>query len=490
MYKFFLLYVIIFTTCSYGYSQTTIKLSLSETIALAQKNSIDYKIALNMVRSSYWNYENYKAGLLPKLSLSGSLPEYYSAINSITLPNGQVTFIGQSVANTAFRLNLSQRIGATGGDLNFGSSLNRLDNFGNTRTTNFISVPFTISYAQSNLFYNDIKWKKKIEPLKLKEAQRLCLENLENISYSTVSQYFSVLLASVQLKLDEQNLKNIDTLVEVTKARFEIGTAQLNDVLHAKVSWLNAKSSLANTTLAVKRAQQTLLKYLNIDKSTVIKLESPDSVWLFDIGPELAIDKAQQNRKYVIEFQRIRLEAERNVAQTKAETGPQINFNANIGVTQTGTSYDQAYTDLLRNQSVTIGFRIPLLDWGVNKSNRKRAEANLELENNFISQEQLSAEQEIYYQVSKWSIQKSQIEISKETRKVAQQRYEIAKQKYLLGSLNFTDFNNAQLERDRSVVNYLNNLQNYWSMFYLIRKLTLFDFQTGRDIDLEGLLLN
>src|SRR5690606_11980161 len=127
----------------------------------------------------------------------------------------------------------------------------------------------------------------------------------------------------------------------------------------------------------------------------------------------------------------------------------------------------------------------PLVDWGVNKSNRKRAEANLELEENYIAQQQLSAEQEIHYQIMKWEMQQEQMNIAKEASELAQQRYDMAIQKYSLGSIRCTDSNNAQLDKDRAVNDYLNNLQDYWSLYYLIRRLTLFDFEQNKEIEFQ-----
>jgi hypothetical protein len=161
MRKTFLFFSVFLLSALHGYTQQSLKLSLDETIHLAQKNSLDYKIIVNMAQSSYWNYENYKAGFLPRLSLSGNLPDYFRSINSITLPDGQINFVGQNVANTSLYLNLSQNIGLTGGNISLGSSLSRLDNFGNFNNTSYTSVPFTLSYNQGNLFYNDFSWQKK-----------------------------------------------------------------------------------------------------------------------------------------------------------------------------------------------------------------------------------------------------------------------------------------------------------------------------------------
>lgn len=480
----------LFLVTSHAFSQNNVKLSLKDAILHVHKNSLDYRIAVNLVQSSYWNYQAFQLGLRPKLSLTGTLPDYYRTINMITLPNGQNSFVSQNVANSGLNLNLSHNISLTGGSLSMGSSLRRINNFGTLKNTVYTSIPFTLSYFQNNLFYNYFKWQRKIEPLKLEEAQRGYLENVENISYKTIDKYFELLKAEIQLKLDYQNLTNIDTLVKITQARFEIGTVQLNDVLQAKISLLNAKKAVSTSKLALQTAKQNFTRFLNIDKDQQIELEIPDSTLFFNINADFALNQAMENRKLIVESKRRRIEAEQEIAETKSQTGPSLNIRANLGLTQSGSTLNQTYDNLIRNQSIIVGFHVPLIDWGINKSNRKRAEANLELEKNVIAQQELSMEQEVYYQIIKWNMQKEQLEIGKETRNLAQQRYDIARQKYALGSLSYTDFNNAQLEKDRAVTDYMNNLQDYWSCYYLVRKLTLFDFEQNTKLTLQDVALN
>jgi outer membrane protein TolC len=483
--KFFL--VILLAVNYYSMAQDLKKTGLKDAILIAQKKSLDYKIAFNIAQSAYWSNINYNATYLPKLSLSSTLPDYYRTINTVTLGDGQNYFVAQNVANSSLNLNLSQNIIMTGGSISVGSSLMRIDNFGNYRNTNYTSIPFSINYYQPNLFYNDFKWQKKIAPLKVKESQRQYIENLEEISINTVSYFFARLIADVQLKLDKQNFKNIDTLVKVTKARYEIGTTQLNDVLQSEVSLLKAQKALFNSNLNLQGAEQNMLRYLNIDKAEKFELMIPDSLIFYDIAPELALQKAQQNRKYVIEYQRRRLEAKQNENRVNAETGPRINIRANIGFTQTGATLDKSYNNLLRNEGVTIGLYIPLLDWGVNRSNRKRAEANTDLENNTMAQQELLVEQEIYFQINKWNTQKEQMKIATETNKLSQRRYEIATQKYSLGTMSFTDYNNSQLDKDKAAMDYMYSLQSYWTLYYIIRRLTLYDFENKKDISFPKL---
>jgi len=473
-----------FFSSNYSYSQTQ-KVTLPEALRLAKQNSLEFKIAQNTAQSSFWNYQSFKSSFLPKLSLNGTMPEYFHSINRITLPNGQYDFVAQDVATSTLNLALSQNVGLTGGRISMSSSLDRIDNFGSLNKTLYTSVPLSLSYFQNSLFYNEYRWQKKIQPLRFQESQKDYIERLEAISSSTVDKFFDVLQADVQLKLDQQNFKNVDTLVKNTTARYEIGTVQLNDLLQAKVSLLNAKKAMANAQLQLEVARQDFVKYLNLDRVSKIELIIPEDTHNFVIDEETALEHAKSNRKSIIEFQRRRLEAEQSLARSKSETGPEISIRSNIGFSQRGNNLNQAYNQLLNNQTFVLGISIPLVDWGVNKSNRKRAEASLELEKNNISQQMLSIEQEIVLQVMKWGMLKDQLEIAKEARELANKRYEIARQKFALGTLNFTDFNNAQLDKDRAVIDYINNLRNYWSLYYLIRRLTHYDFENNRLIELE-----
>lgn len=473
----FLLYFLPFTV-----NAQRIQLSLNDAINTAKGSSLDYKIANNIALSSFWDYQSFKAGFLPKLSLSGTLPDYYRTINSITLPNGQSQFVAQNLASSGVGLNLSQQISLTGGSISISSSLQRIDNFGNYKSTAYTAIPFSINYSQSSLFYNEFKWQRRIQPIRFEESRKQYLEDMEDISYNTVYRYFDLLKANIQLKLDEQNLKNIDTLVKITQARYEIGTVQLNDILQLKVSQLNAKRSVMTSTLSLEMAKQNLIRFLNLEKEQDMVLEIPELLSFFKISKDVALREAFTNRKFVAEFKRRRIQAEQEVVRAKVQNGPSINIRANVGVSQTAMELDHSYQGLLRNQAMVIGLYIPLVDWGVNKSNRKRTLANLEMEVNSIAQQQLAAEQEITYEVFKWNMQEEQFEIVKLARDFASQRYEISKQKYAIGTITYIDFNNAQIDKDRTEIEYINSLLNYWASYYHLRKLTLFDFSTNASI--------
>lgn len=71
---------------------------------------------------------------------------------------------------------------------------------------------------------------------------------------------------------------------------------------------------------------------------------------------------------------------------------------------------------------------------------------------------------------------------AKETETIASERFLMAKQRYILGTISFLEFSNAQQQKDAAVTTYINNLFLYWRGYYLLRRMTLYDFNTHRDL--------
>ncbi|MBT3546086.1 MAG: TolC family protein, partial [Flavobacterium sp.] len=239
--------------------------------------------------------------------------------------------------------------------------------------------------------------------------------------------------------------------------------------------------------IALKRTSQNLARYLNLNTEN-IELVIPKNLETFTVTSEKAIEEALNNRKSVIEFRRRRLEAEKQVAQVKGNNRMKVNLNANFGISQQGSIFNDLFQDYNQQQNVSVSISIPIIDWGVSKSKRKQAEANLDLENNNIEQEKQAFEQEIYLHTLNWENQREFLNTSKKAQKISIKRYDITKKRYILGKITITDLNLAQQEQDRSLVQYLNSLENFWIDYYTLRRLTLYDFKKNKKIKSEDIL--
>jgi outer membrane protein TolC len=203
---------------------------------------------------------------------------------------------------------------------------------------------------------------------------------------------------------------------------------------------------------------------------------------------EKALEEAKSNRKAVIEFRRKRLEAEREVAQVKGNNRLRLSVNANFGVSQQGNIFNDLFQNYNQQQNFSIGVGIPILDWGVSKSRRKLVEANRELINTNVAQDEQEFEQEIYLHTLNWQNQRTFLEIAKKAQNIATRRFDITKKRFILGKITITDLNLALQEKDASVLQYLNSLEKFWIDYYTLRRLTLFDFIANKKIEVADIM--
>ena len=68
---------------------------------------------------------------------------------------------------------------------------------------------------------------------------------------------------------------------------------------------------------------------------------------------------------------------------------------------------------------------------------------------------------------------------------IARERYTLVMEKFRRGTASVTDLNTAQSECDSATEKYIMDLSNYWGYYYALRKLALFDFIKGKDIEVD-----
>jgi outer membrane protein TolC len=483
MKKILITFCILLSAAAYSQRQIT----LEQAIEIAQKKSPEYKALINQNQASYWRYRNFKASFLPQLRLDATLPQFRNSVNRITLDDGSDDFRRSNQIRFDGSLSLNQNIALTGGTISVSSQLERVDRYEPNESTGFAVIPFSINYSQNSLFYNEFKWNKKIEPLLYEEAKREFVESMERISLNTARRYFALLKAQVQSKIAKSNLSNQDTLFQISKGRFRMGKIAENDLLQIELSVLNSQNEVTSNEIKFKRATQNLSRYLFLDSEDIL-LNTPKELSTFTVTVEKALQEAKSNRKAVIEFRRRRLQAEQEVADVRGNNRLRVSLNANFGVSQQGAVFNDLFQDYNQQQSIRLSLGIPILDWGVSKSRRKLVEANKDLVNTNVEQDKQEFEQEIYLHTLNWQNQRNFLDTAEKAQEIAIRRYDITKKRFILGKITITDLNLALQEKDRSVLQYLNSLEKFWTDYYTLRRLTLFDFIKNEKIEVADLI--
>lgn len=463
-------------TCSYA-QQT---LSLNDVVQLAQKNSPSYYRARSNALNSLYAYRYYAASRRPQVKLQASNnSSFLGSTQSIQQPDGTYAFSRSSYSYSSAGLTADQIIPFTGGQLSLATNLQRNDVFDPTSDISYLSVPFSVNYVQPMILYNPYRWDKKIQPLLYEESKKQYIEDLEKIALQSSDYFFNALATQQREKILLQNVANTDTLYKISKGRYELGKIAENELLQIELNLLNARNNLEQATLSKEIAYRQLTQFLNMPKNSVISVSLPDNVPALQISVDSAQREAMDNRQQVLSFRRQRLEAQQQVAQAKGNNGYELNLSANFGQARQGNTFKQAYTgnSLQQNQLLSVGVAIPLVDWGKARNKIRQAKANQELIEIDVQQQERSFEQEIYLQTQQFNIQQRLFATAAKADIIAAQRYEITKQRYFIGKISITDLNLAQQEKDQASQKYIDALRGFWTAYYTVRQLTLFDFE-------------
>lgn len=472
-------------------AQNVQEMTLQQTIDVAKENSPDAESARHAFMSAYWNYRYYKANYLPSLSLTSN-PFLDRAINKVTLGDGSVKFVEQNILSSDLKLSLSQNVPWTGGTFFVETSAQRLDLF-NERSHSYQTSPVSVGYVQSVFGYNKLKWDRRIEPVRYAEARKRYVETLELVAAEAVRRFFALATAQSNYEIASSNYANADTLYVYAKGRYDIGTISENEMLQLELNKLTEEANLMNAGIEVDDAMQELRSYLGIQEDVILKVHVDESVPLFAVNLEDALLLASENSPDIENMKLRQLESESQVAVAKANAGLKADIYLRFGLTQTADRLNAAYRDPLDQQYVSLGITLPILDWGRGKGRIRVAKSNRDLVNTQVGQERTDFELNIRKLVKQFNMQAQRIHIAARTDATARRRAEVTRHLYLKGQSNVLDLNASITEKDLARRNYITALHDYWSLYYLLRSLTLYDFGSNmpltESIDMSQLLI-
>jgi len=479
--------IVIFSLTSNFAQKPVNRLTLDEVIQLAKDQSPQAILAKHRFRASYWLYRTYKAEFLPSIKMTTTPIDYKRKLTSTFLEGEYKTFKENS-NNSSLGFELNQNIGLTGGRFFVNTSLDRTMNFNND-STSYKSVPYQIGFIQPITGYNELRWNKKIEPIKYEEAKRNYLQAVENISMEASRLFFDLILAQQNLKTAKLNYANSDTLYKIAKGRYNIGTIAENELLQMQLSFLNSGSDVSDAEVDLQLKKARLKSYLGLNDEYDLELTIPTFTPQTNVIYDEVLNLAKTNTPKALEFTRQLIEADRDVAKARSERGFSADLNVNYGIDRDANLLKDTYKNYNDLQIINVTLSIPILDWGLGKGKVKMAKSNREVIKATVDQAMVEFEQDIFLKVMQFNRQDDQVALSAKSDTIAQMRYNVTKERFLIGKIDVLDLNVAQTERDAAKQKYINTLSNFWQFYYNMRKLTLYDFDKKKPLEMDFELL-
>ncbi|MDL2208955.1 TolC family protein [Parabacteroides sp. OttesenSCG-928-O15] len=456
-------------------AQDTLRISLSEAVMMAQDHSPEAIAARHSFRASYWNWRTYRANLLPSLSFYSD-PILNRTISSVTLPDGSDSYIRRNQLTLDAGLTLQQNIPLTGGQLFVSTELSRLDVFSEDLTS-YRSSPVIIGYQQNLFGYNSLKWSRKIEPVRYEESKKALVETLELVAARATQKFFQLATAQTNLEIAQYNYANADTLFRFAQGRYNIGTITENEMLQLEINLLTEQTNRMNARIEVEDYTQELRSYLGITDDRELHTVVEHTIPAFMVPVDQALLFAHELNPEPETLKRRKLESESSVAQARSLQGFKADLYVQFGLSQTDQALRGAYQDPVDQQMVSLGIRIPILDWGVGRGRVKVAISNRDKVYTEIEQARNDFEQNVIKMVKQFNLQNDRVTIAHKTDQTAQRRNEVAQKLYLLGKSDILDLNASISEKDRARRSYIQALYNYWNLYYGLRSMTGYDFE-------------
>ena len=451
-------------------------LSLDQFLELATERSLGKYQAETNLELAQLNFRLFQADLRPQLTADANFPNYQRTVREITQPDGGVLFQPVRNNNSALGLSLTQQIPQTGGTLFVRSNLQRFDNFEtNDRFYNGNAV--RVGLRQPIFGFNALRWDRQIEPVRLAEARKQYFADQAAIRSEATRLFFNLVYARTEVDIATANRQSNQELYDIARERHALGKISDSDLLQLRVNLLSAQRSERNAQQNLRNRSADLISYLGLTPgTTIVQPNLPEPAQPISIDTERAIERAFTNRAEPESYRRQLLQAERDVEQAKGEGGFQADLTASFGLTRSAQDLNTIYQDPQQEQLLQVQLSVPILDWGQQRSRVKLQEAQRDLVQQRVRQNELLFRTDVQQTVQQFLNLQQEVQLAQELQQLAQERFDIARESYRLGAINVTDLIFSQQEKDRARRTYVFALGDYWEAYYGLQELTLYDF--------------
>jgi len=456
--------------------------TLREAIEIAQERGHVAQAAEAAREAARYRNLQFRSGLLPQLSLVGTVPSYNRSIIPVLQPDGSTEFRPQQQTTGTLAMRLTQKLPFTGGDLFVSSSLQRLSVSGLQDTETWSSTPISIGLRQEILRPNVTAWSRREQDVRSELDERLYREALEDIAIATTGLFFDVYAASVALGNATANAATNDTLYRLNQGRFEVGKIGENDLLQSELALLRSRTSLDGARLEYDRATAALRLALNLPPGTPLEIVVPAQVPAFAADTTRAVSEALARRASVSSAELQDVQARRRVTEARMASGIGATVQASFGFNATAPEARLAYQNLLEARTFTLSVEVPFWQWGAHGEGVRAAEAQQDQAQSLAQASLEQTAHDAHYAALQLSQSARNVALSAKADTVADKRFSVAYNRYVIGRITIDNLYLAQNEKDQALSQFVQSLRGYWQSYYRLRRVTLFDFERGEPI--------
>ena len=430
-------------------------------------------------------FENYKKGLLPSVSINMSpISLNRSIVKLQQASDGQYHYVEDYSSSSSAGISVQQKIPFTGGTLNASTNLNYLNELSQSRNS-FNSTPFSISYSQQlfgggKTFYME----KSIEYLKNEENINKYCSAISDIQQNVLNLFMNAFFSSLEKSLSSANKSATDSLLNIAIVRQEnrrITESDFNQIeLQASNNEYLEKSAAKNHEDAVR----SLVTYLGLNLSNYrnIIIETPKMTLPVIINPEKIWYYIDKNNPTLLNSEIRRLEAKKNLYTSGLQNKFNANINMSYGMNQYAENFLDAYRSPRRQQIISVSFSIPFSMWGINRNTARIAQNNYRSSILRIENEINEYENEINITINNYNHNINLWHIAERSYQLTQDQYRLIVLEFSKGRSSAYQLIASQQEQSTAMQKYYSAVRNAYESYYKLRGLALYDFESESEL--------
>ena len=494
--KKIILFVIFFSIIGYTATEAQVyHLSLEECIEIAKTKSFSIQ---NLLQDKIIAENELKAAtavLRTNVSMNFTLPQYTETVREWEDSTGISFYSVKTLRGSGF-LNLSQQL-PTDGRVYIATGLSSINDYRTDKRAASFNTSVGLSQPLNSLWgYNTNRADLKRARLNYERTNKALKREELDLVYNVSNAYYKMLLLQKGSDIAQMNLERQTEAYEISKNKYQAGLIREVESLQMEVDLVEAQNSYDMTTFDLNAVTNSFkhLIGLELDATVTLKTEMTNYA-IVNVNPNKAVEMAIMNRLEIrdreiqIELQKLQISRQKSLGQ------PQASLEASwerIGVSTMSlyetlpNSFSHSWNDLKNrpsNYQIGLTLRIPIIDWGRNRTLVRAAEAR-QMQNYLGKEdEERGIEVEVRNLVANLQNTLSRLQLLERNVSVAERSYAITLQRYTDGDI---DSQALALERTRlnsARKNHLDAFVSYRLVLSDLMRKTFYDFENDSPIE-------
>lgn len=456
-------------------------LTIEQAMSIAEKNSPSLQSTLFNLERTRESLNAQRAALKSNFSFSVNPVEYS---NSRKFFEPDASWYTNNSFSTGGTFSVNQPVLATDGILSLTNNFRWDSNTSNGKEDQSFRNNLNLSLTQPLFTYN--RTKTNIKGLELDQENAMLNYAIQRLGLErSVSQYFfNVYMAQMSLTIKQEELTNTQKSYDIIKNKADAGLSALGELYQAEVSLASAKSGVESARVSLENAKDILKQYIGMDIFDEIAVMADVVVTPIPIDGKKAIEHGLASRMELRQRQISIENAQLDMLAVKSQNEFKGDMRLSIGLTGINPNvadiYDKGSTT--KSPVVSLGFNIPVFDWGEKKARIRAQEAIINTQKLSFSNQETQIKVDIRQIVRNLDNLKNQISIALQNQKNSQLTYDINLERYKNGDLTSMDLNLFQQQLSSSKMSYAQSLINYKIELLNLKIQSLYDFTSNESV--------